>query len=53
MKKYAELIARVGANIKKGQPVRLVISADQYEFATLLVKEGDKVAIEDLLIEFE
>ncbi len=38
-RKYARLIARVGANIQKGQPVRLFISADQFEFATILVDE--------------
>ena len=39
IRKYARLIARVGANIKKGQPVRLFINADQYDFATVLVDE--------------
>ena len=38
-RKYARLIARVGANIQKGQAVRLFINADQYEFATILVDE--------------
>ena len=52
MKKYAELIAKVGANIKKGQPVRLVISADQYEFATLLVKECYKAGASKVLIDW-
>lgn len=39
MRKYAELIARVGANIKKGQPVLITCQADQYEFIEILVKE--------------
>lgn len=39
LKKYAALIARVGANIQKGQSVRLYINADQYEFAEILVEE--------------
>ena len=39
MRKYARLIARTGANIQKGQPVRLFINADQYEFATVMVDE--------------
>ena len=39
IRKYARLIARVGANIQKGQPVRLFINADQYDFATVLVDE--------------
>ena len=38
-RKYAKLIARVGANIQKGQTVRLYINADQHEFATILVEE--------------
>ena len=38
-KKYARLIARVGANIKKGQPVRIYCEADQHEFITILVGE--------------
>ena len=38
-KKYARLIARVGANIKKGQPVRIYCEADQHEFVTILVAE--------------
>ncbi len=38
-KKYARLIARVGANIKKGQPVRIYCEADQHEFITILVAE--------------
>ncbi len=39
MRKYARLIARVGANIQKGQPVSLTISVDQSEFAALMVDE--------------
>ncbi len=38
-RKYARLIARVGANIKKGQPVRIYCEADQHEFITILVSE--------------
>lgn len=38
-RKYARLIARVGANIQKGQAVRLYINADQYEFAEIMVDE--------------
>lgn len=39
LRKYARLIARTGANIKKGQPVRITAEADQYEFITMLVAE--------------
>ena len=38
-RKYARLIARTGANIQKGQPVRLYINVDRYEFASILVDE--------------
>ncbi len=38
-RKYARLIARTGANIQKGQTVRLFVNADQYEFATVMVDE--------------
>ena len=39
MRKYARLIARVGANIQKGQPVLLTAAVDQSEFVTILVDE--------------
>ncbi|MCQ2462347.1 MAG: aminopeptidase [Clostridia bacterium] len=39
MRKYARLIARTGANIQKGQAVKLYINVDQYEFAALMVEE--------------
>lgn len=39
MKKYARLIARTGANIQKGQVVRLTINADRYEFAAIMTEE--------------
>lgn len=39
IKKYAKLIARVGANIKEGQHVKIRISVDQGEFAKILTNE--------------
>jgi len=39
MRKYARLIARVGANIQKGQPVLLTAAVDQSEFVAMLVDE--------------
>lgn len=39
MRKYARLIARIGANIQKGQTVRLTINVDQYTFAEIMVDE--------------
>ena len=51
-KKYARLIARVGANIKKGQPVRIYASADQHEFITILVGECYKAGASKVAVDF-
>ena len=39
MKKYAALIARVGANVKKGQPVVIYADVDQGEFVSYVTEE--------------
>jgi aminopeptidase len=39
LKKYAELIVKVGANIQKGQDVMLYCSFDQPDFIRMLVEE--------------
>ncbi len=39
MKKYAALIARVGANIQKGQPVVIYAEVDQGEFVSYVTEE--------------
>ena len=52
IKKYAHLIARVGANIKKGQPVRIIAEADQFEFINLLVTECYKLGASRVDIEW-
>lgn len=52
MRKYASLIARVGADIKKGQPVRIVCEADQYEFITILVSECYKAGASRVDVEW-
>ena len=52
IRKYARLIARVGANIKKGQPVTLFAEADQYEFVTILVDECYKAGASKVTIEW-
>ena len=39
LRKYARLIARVGANVQKGQPVAITATLDQPEFVTILVEE--------------
>lgn len=53
IRKYARLIARVGANIQKGQPVRIFINADQYEFATVLVDECYKAGASKVEVDWD
>lgn len=52
MRKYARLIARVGANIQKGQTVRLYINADRFEFAELMTEECYKAGASRVDIEW-
>lgn len=53
MRKYARLIARTGANIQKGQPVKLYASVEQYAFITILVDECYKAGASKIDIEWE
>ena len=53
MRKYARLIARTGANIQKGQAVKLYASVDQYEFITILVDECYKAGASKVMMEWE
>ncbi len=39
LRKYAELIVRTGANVRKGQVVQLSISVEQHGFAALVIEE--------------
>ncbi|MFA5503380.1 MAG: aminopeptidase, partial [Bacilli bacterium] len=39
MKKYANLIAEIGANVKKGEEVWIRAELDQPDFIVLLVEE--------------
>ena len=39
MRKYAKLIAVMGANVQKGQPVIIGGSVDQHEFITMVMEE--------------
>lgn len=43
IKKYAKLIANVGANVQKGQSVLLCASVENYEFATMVAEECYKL----------
>ena len=38
LQKYAELIVRTGANVRKGQVVQLVISVELHDFAAMLME---------------
>jgi len=52
MRKYARLIARTGANIQKGQTVKLTINVDQYEFAELMIDECYKAGASRVDVEW-
>ncbi len=50
LKKYAELIVKVGANVQKGQEVFIDGSADQYEFITMLTEEAYKAGSSEVTV---
>lgn len=52
LKKYARLIAKVGANVQKGQPVIIYCAVDQYEFATLVTEECYKLGAKYVRVEW-
>ncbi len=51
-RKYARLIARVGANIQKGQDVVINAEADQHDFVTILVDECYKAGAKEVRVEW-
>ena len=53
LRKYARLIARVGANIQKGQEVLLYCDLDQPKFVELLVDECYKAGAKKVKVEFD
>ena len=53
LRKYARLIARVGANIQKGQDVLIFCGLDQPKFVQLLVDECYKAGARKVKVEFE
>ena len=53
LRKYARLIARRGANIQKGQEVRLYAGLDQPKFVELLVDECYKAGARKVTVEFD
>ena len=53
LRKYARLIARVGANIQKGQDVLVYAGLDQPRFVELLVDECYKAGARRVKVEFD
>ena len=52
-RKYARLIARVGAKIEKGQSVVIETQADRYEFITILVDECYKAGAKKVTVDWQ
>ena len=46
LKKYAQLIVKVGANVQKGQPVQVYANVDQEELTNFVVQECYKMGAE-------
>ena len=53
LRKYARLIARVGANIQRGQDVLIFCGLDQPKFVQLLVDECYKAGARKVKVEFD
>ncbi len=52
LRKYAELIAKCGANIKRGQDVIINAELDQPEFVEMLVKECYRAGARKVYVDF-
>ncbi len=52
LKKYANLIARCGVNVKKGQEVYIYAELDQPEFVKMVVDECYKAGAKKVTVEF-
>ena len=52
LRKYAELIAKCGANVQKGQDVLINAELDQPEFIEMLVKECYKAGARRVLVDW-
>lgn len=53
LKKYAELIAKMGVNVQKGQPVMIIAQTDQPEFVSYVVKECYKLGASKVIVDFD
>jgi len=52
LRRYARLIARVGAGVQKGQPVRIIAELDQPEFVTMVAEECYRAGAAEVAVEF-
>ena len=52
LKKYAKLIAQVGANVQKGQQVKINVSVENSEFALMVVEECYKAGASKVSIDW-
>ena len=52
LRSYAKLIARMGVNIQKGQPVIITAEPDQYEFVTILAEECYRAGAGEVITEW-
>ncbi len=52
LKKYAELIVKKGANVKKGQAVNVVASLDQPEFVYMVVEAAYKAGASEVTVDW-
>ncbi len=53
MRKYARLIAKVGANVQRGQEVFIGADLDQPEFVTMLVEECYRCGAKKVVVEWD
>ena len=52
LRKYAQLIAKCGINVQKGQEVIIQCDLDQPEFIQMLVEECYKAGAEKVIVEW-
>ncbi len=53
LKKYAELIVKKGANVKKGQEVMIIAALDQPEFVYMVADQAYKAGASKVTVEWE
>ncbi|MEG0076973.1 aminopeptidase [Anaerorhabdus sp.] len=52
LKNYAKLVVKVGANVQKGQDVRILVSPQNVEFAHYLAEEAYKAKARKVIVDF-